>query len=330
MKKTTTKLKEIAIELGVSITTVSRALRDCYDISDTMKNTVRQKAIEMGYTPNIVYQSIKDGNSKVVAIVISDFKNFYSSFMCDKLMNRLTLQNVNFTILCANGNVLTEKLVKQCISQKIDGVISLATPTIGAVDLMALNNVKFILIGSDFVSGKIHQISTDNAQIGKIGATYLSQFEDIESYFFIGNEEGLSYLRFDNFRKILLEKRSNVSVELICWPNDKEALISRLLKGGKIGCFSYNDEIIYDIYDEIYYHPNFKKNNIRFMGVDAIANHMPGLIKIPSIDRNYDEICDKAVKIIVNSLKDDTYPITRIVFENRLFIPYKEENKNEM
>ena len=56
----TTRMKEIALELGVSLNTVSRALRDCYDISESMKEKVRQKAIEMGYVPNIVYQSIKN------------------------------------------------------------------------------------------------------------------------------------------------------------------------------------------------------------------------------------------------------------------------------
>ena len=49
MKNKATGLKEIAFELNVSVNTVSRALRDCDDISSQTKEKVRKKAIELGY-----------------------------------------------------------------------------------------------------------------------------------------------------------------------------------------------------------------------------------------------------------------------------------------
>lgn len=53
------RLKEIAYELKLSVNTVSRALRDCSDISKKTKERVLQKAIELGYMPNSVSQAIK-------------------------------------------------------------------------------------------------------------------------------------------------------------------------------------------------------------------------------------------------------------------------------
>ena len=47
-------LKTIAYELGVSINTVSHALRDMDDISEPTKQKVRRKAIEMGYISSAV------------------------------------------------------------------------------------------------------------------------------------------------------------------------------------------------------------------------------------------------------------------------------------
>ena len=43
-----TGLKAIAYELGVSVNTVSRALRDCKDISEHTKEIIRKKAYELG------------------------------------------------------------------------------------------------------------------------------------------------------------------------------------------------------------------------------------------------------------------------------------------
>ena len=70
-------LKTIAYELKLSINTVSRALRDCDDISEKTKKLVRQKAIEMGYLPNSVLYSIKSNESHLIGIIINNIQNFY-------------------------------------------------------------------------------------------------------------------------------------------------------------------------------------------------------------------------------------------------------------
>ena len=66
-------LKKIAYELNVSINTVSRALRDCDDISEKMKQKVRDKAIELGYSPNNVEDYVKKNLKKSIAFVGSNF-----------------------------------------------------------------------------------------------------------------------------------------------------------------------------------------------------------------------------------------------------------------
>lgn len=49
MANKATGLKEIAYEVGLSINTVSRALRDCDDIAESTKKMIREKAYELGY-----------------------------------------------------------------------------------------------------------------------------------------------------------------------------------------------------------------------------------------------------------------------------------------
>ena len=71
MNNKTTGLKNIAYALGLSINTVSRALRDCSDISESTKEKVRKKAYEMGYMPSNISQFIKRDGIKLVAIVIN-------------------------------------------------------------------------------------------------------------------------------------------------------------------------------------------------------------------------------------------------------------------
>ena len=59
MKEKSVSLKAIASRLGVSINTVSHALRDLDDISEALKIRIRRTAIDMGYMPNHVAQKMK-------------------------------------------------------------------------------------------------------------------------------------------------------------------------------------------------------------------------------------------------------------------------------
>ena len=79
-------LKTIAIELNVSVNTVSRALRDCDDISDETKLKVRQKAYELGYMPNNISQFIKRDGKNLISVVVNSFNNLYFNIVCEKLI----------------------------------------------------------------------------------------------------------------------------------------------------------------------------------------------------------------------------------------------------
>ena len=69
------RLKDIALRAGVSIMTVSKALRDEPDISVATKARIRALAAEMGYTPDSLAQSLRTRRSKLLGLVISAVTN---------------------------------------------------------------------------------------------------------------------------------------------------------------------------------------------------------------------------------------------------------------
>ena len=89
MSKKNVSLKTIAAECGVSIMTVSRALRDSYGVSDRIKEKIRKKAIELGYMPNHVVQSMSKDEKPVIAVLIDSFNNLYFSTLINELMKLL-------------------------------------------------------------------------------------------------------------------------------------------------------------------------------------------------------------------------------------------------
>lgn len=68
-------LKILAAELGVSISTVSKALKDSYEIGPHTKAKVLEKAKQMGYKANPYATYMRNQKSKTIAIVIPEMTN---------------------------------------------------------------------------------------------------------------------------------------------------------------------------------------------------------------------------------------------------------------
>lgn len=82
----TPTLKDIALKVGKSITTVSRALNDYDDISDDTKQLVRKTADEMGYIPNATAQRLQKRTTDTIGLILPTFgprfsDPFFSEFL---------------------------------------------------------------------------------------------------------------------------------------------------------------------------------------------------------------------------------------------------------
>jgi LacI family transcriptional regulator len=67
-----TRLKDIADELGVSVVTVSRALRDRPDIAKETKAKILDRVKQLNYRPNLMARSLVTGRSSLVGLVVPD------------------------------------------------------------------------------------------------------------------------------------------------------------------------------------------------------------------------------------------------------------------
>ena len=67
----TVTLKDIAHQVNRSITTVSRALHDCEDVSPETRAVVKRTALQMGYAPNVVAQRLQKQRAETVGLVLS-------------------------------------------------------------------------------------------------------------------------------------------------------------------------------------------------------------------------------------------------------------------
>ena len=75
--KTKATLKQIAKELGVSVSTVSKALNDSPEISDPTKIRVQEYAKLKNYKPNIIGLNLKNRSTKTIGVIIPNILNSF-------------------------------------------------------------------------------------------------------------------------------------------------------------------------------------------------------------------------------------------------------------
>ncbi|MEZ4906456.1 MAG: LacI family DNA-binding transcriptional regulator [Saprospiraceae bacterium] len=105
-----TNIKEIAKALNLSISTVSRALRDSYEISSKTKAKVLEYAEKVNYKPDPIAQSLKDKNSHNICVIVPEMANMFFSQVIDGIDRAAYEKGYNVFVFQTYESIEREKL----------------------------------------------------------------------------------------------------------------------------------------------------------------------------------------------------------------------------
>jgi LacI family transcriptional regulator len=120
----TTRLKDIAERAGVSVMTVSKALRDASDISAGTKTRLKLLAQQMGYVPDSMAQSLRNRKTKLLGLIIPSAAN--PIFARTILAIEERAHQWGYEILFAQSQNIAERedsCILRLLSRKIDGLL---------------------------------------------------------------------------------------------------------------------------------------------------------------------------------------------------------------
>lgn len=159
-------IKDIARELNLSISTVSKALRDSYEISAKTKELVLEYARENNYRPNTMAQSLKKGHSKSIGIVVSSIDNQFFSQVINGIESEAYSQGYNVIFTQTHESYDLElQNISHLTHRSIDGLlISLSTETTDVEHLKKLQAQGLPIVLFDRISDEIdtHKVISDN------------------------------------------------------------------------------------------------------------------------------------------------------------------------
>ena len=117
-------LKDLAKTLNISVSTVSKALRDSYEISDDTKKKVIAKAQLMGYNPNPYAGFLRNQKSKTIAIIIPELTNNYFVQAISGAESIAQENNYHLLIYTTNDDKKKEaSILNHLINGRVDGVL---------------------------------------------------------------------------------------------------------------------------------------------------------------------------------------------------------------
>lgn len=159
-------IKDIAKALGLSTSTVSRALRDTHEISVATKKMVLDYAKEIGYQPNPIALSLKERRSKSIGVVVSEVANSYFSQAINGIESIAYDRGYHVIISQTHESYDREVVnVQHLASRSVDGLlVSLSSQTNDISHLKQLHDKGLPMVFFDRVAEEIntHKVIANN------------------------------------------------------------------------------------------------------------------------------------------------------------------------
>ncbi len=177
MKRVSVTIKEIAKQLNVSKSTVSRALRDSSEISEETKQRVLDLARELNYSPNPIALSLLKNRTRTIGIIVPDIDNPFFSMAIGGVEDVAYSQGYHVMIYQSHDSYDREKIdVRHIADRHADGlIVSVASRSPNHGHFLELQESGIPIVFFDRVSSEVktHKVLVDDYEGAFQGTEHL-------------------------------------------------------------------------------------------------------------------------------------------------------------
>jgi LacI family transcriptional regulator len=161
---------DIARELGVSQSTVSRALRGDPRIALGTRERVAETARRLGYTPNLAARALITSRTRTVGVVVPDIVSPVSAELLDILHGLLSSLGYRTLLLSESADALGVEAVASALDGRgVDGVLwASATLDARSAEIFSRRGVPIVLIGRSVDRVQVDSVIADDFVAGRL------------------------------------------------------------------------------------------------------------------------------------------------------------------
>ncbi|MBP7821357.1 MAG: LacI family DNA-binding transcriptional regulator [Saprospiraceae bacterium] len=322
-------IKDIALRLGINISTVSRALKNHPDISIEMKRNVLYMAQQLNYIPNHNAIHLRSKESKIIALIIPSISMFFFPSVVQGIQD--VVYSNGFRLLVLQSNDLLQREIENidiCLQNDVDGfLLSVSSDTANNHHLKKIQSLEVPLVLFDKVidDDSIPQVIIDDPQVACEATEYMIQMGKRNIIGLFGNPNlNITKRRVDGFENALLKHKIHKRPDAIQYAtstNDAFRIVSTLCAqpNAPDGIFAMSDEILAGIV------PALKSRNINIptdCAVIAISDgYLPTYLDppIPFIRHSGYEVGRKSAEILCSLIRhEQPLPEPRTMIKTQL------------
>lgn len=316
------KLKDIAKEAGVSISTVSLVLnnKECR-VSEDKKNLIKKIASENNYTPNINARSLITKKTTTFGLIIPDIENIFFSKLTKSIETYCRDQGYALIIANSNDDYKEDmKLIDLLLGRGIDGLfITISNTSYNHQEEICskLNSltIPYVMIDRVFDDFPCNEVYFDNIKGAYTATKHLIEngHKKISCIINAVNSKN-SISRFEGYKKAMdeygLPINSDYIIEGDYHAESGYAAGDIILNNHTTAVFVSNDMMTLGLLKRLIEMNKKIPDDISIVSYDNLLNEFMIFMQISSIDQNVAELgtasCKLMFDLVQNNLKGNS------------------------
>jgi len=171
------RLKDIARDLGISVVTVSKVLRNHEDIGTETRNRVLRRMKELNYQPNLAARALVTGRSHLVGLVVPDLVHPFFAEVAKGVSSVLRTRGYGLVIASSEEDPELEKQeIGQMLARRLDVLLVASTQwTVETFRQIEEQNRPYVLVDRRFGGLAANFVGTDDVAVGRMATEHLLQ-----------------------------------------------------------------------------------------------------------------------------------------------------------
>jgi LacI family transcriptional regulator len=319
------RMKDIARDLGLSVMTVSKALRNRPDVGAKTRARVLRLCKELNYRPNLAARSLVTGHTKMMGLVIPDLIHSFFSELARGISG--VLRGAGFTLLISASEQQPEiekQVIDQLIARRVDALLIASTQfTPQTFQQMRNEGIPYILLDRRFEGFAAHFVGVNDELIGYTATKHLIEIGCRRIAHISADDLSPVIGRLEGYKRALAEHSLALSKEYVVSTGRVDeaaegagfAAANQLLRLNPLpdAIFCYNDPVAIGAMKAIQEAGLRIPADIALLGCGNL--HFDEYLRVPlsSVDQQSTAIGIRAARLAIDLVNADRPPRTKTI-----------------
>ena len=327
------RLKDIAVDLGLSVVTISKVLRNHPDIAEETRERVLKRVKELDYQPNITARSLVTGRSYLIGLIVPSLIHPFFAELAKALSAAIRKQGYSTIISSSEEDPeLEAREIQQLTGRRLDAlVVASAGTDIQPFLRLERHGVPYVLIDRELPGLSANFVGINDEAAGRMATEHLIDQRCKNIAHIRGHDNSTGAQRFEGYKRAIQLRGIPYSESLVV-PGSQVDVNSEMMGAEAMrlllkrrpapdGVFAYNDPLAIGAVAEILESGLRIPEDIAVIGCGNL--HYDAALRIPlsSVDQKSETIGQRTAEILLGILESKIRPQPRsIILEPSLVL----------